>query len=88
MEREDGRLGSLLHKCTGTAGCEFCQLWRRHSIELGWETLWDDCDLPANFVLSTQQTIDFQADADLDEFDRFSCAIKSAVTDRANTYRC
>jgi len=38
---------------------------------VGWEKLWDaNCDLTANFALSTQQT-DFLVDTDFDMFNNF-----------------
>ena len=43
-----------------------------HPIELGWEKLQDaNCDLTANFALSTQQTADFLVDMDFDTFNDF-----------------
>ena len=52
--------------------CEFCQWRLLHPIELGWEKLWDaNCDLTANFALSTQQTADFLVDKDFDMFNDF-----------------
>ena len=70
-EPEDSWLDSLYHKCTGT-DCEFCQWRLSHPIELGWEKLWDaDCDLTADFALSTQQTADFLVDKDFDTFNDF-----------------
>ena len=52
--------------------CEFCQWRLSHPIELGWEKLWDaNCDLTANFALSTQQTADFLVDKDFDTFNNF-----------------
>ena len=42
------------------------------AIELGWEKLWEaNCDLTANFALSTQQTADFLVDMDFDMFNDF-----------------
>ena len=70
-EPEDSWLDGLYHKCTGT-DCEFCQWRLSHPIELGWEKLWDaNCDLTANFALSTQQTADFLVDKDFDTFNDF-----------------
>ena len=47
--------------------------WRlSHPIQLVWEKLWDtNCDLTANFALSTQQTADFLVDMDFDTFNDF-----------------
>ena len=70
-EPEDSWLDGLYHKCTGT-DCEFCQWRLSHPIELGWEKLLDaNCDLTANFALSTQQTADFLVDKDFDAFNDF-----------------
>ena len=39
---------------------------------MGLEKLWDaNCDLTANFALSTQQTADFLVDKDFDTFNDF-----------------
>ena len=69
-EPEGSWLDGLYHKYTGTDCDEFCQ-WRL-SHELGWDKLWDaNCDLTANFALSTQQTADFLVDKDFDTFNDF-----------------
>ena len=69
QEPEGSWLDGLYHKYTGT-DCDFCQ-WRL-SHELGWEKLWDaNCDLTANFALSTQQTADFLVDKNFDTFNDF-----------------
>ena len=62
----------MLHECTGT-GCGFCRWRQAHPTELGWEKLLEcpsetDTDLSVDFALSTQQTFDFVADLDFDDF--------------------
>ena len=75
-----------LRKCSGsqkTAGWMFSTISARartasfasggYRVPLNWgEKLWDaNCDLTANFTLSTQQTADFLVDKDFDTFNNF-----------------
>lgn len=69
-------LHSLQHNCTGH-DCDFCEMRKSNTIELGWEQLMgcesdidvEKTDLTTNFALCTQQMTDFVQT--LDEFGDF-----------------
>ena len=74
----------MLHECAGT-GCGFCRWRQAHPIELGWEKLLEcpsetDTDL-SDFALSTQQTFDFVADLDFDDFTSIDATVEGLLAE-------
>ena len=74
------------HGCTGT-DCAFC-LWRQaYPIEHGWESLLvpqcatETDNFSLDFALSAQQTFDFVADLNIDDFPTVDATVQQVLAE-------